>query len=68
MYNVVRLTTSLPRGEVDRIDRLEKVVDGNLVVRRARILRAMLRFVLDHEEQFLDWFSDVNGQPVEGGE
>ncbi len=67
MYAVVRLMTSMRRDEVERIDKLS-VATGNGRYHRAGVLRAMLRFVLDREEEFLVWFKEEDGKPVEGGE
>jgi len=62
----VKLVTSLRRDEVDKIDSLG-VRLGNDRYRRAGTLRAMLRFALANEEQFVKEFKEQEGKPIEGG-
>lgn len=66
MYGVVQLATSLRREEVDRVDVIGARI-GSQRFRRAGTLRAMLRFALEHEDQFVQWMEETEGKPFGGG-
>ena len=60
---VVKVTTSLRGDEVKDVDRIKHLFGGNRYG-RAGALRAMLRFALENEAEFLAWFNATNGQTV----
>lgn len=65
MYGIVQLATSLRREEVDRIDVAGARI-GAQRFRRAGTLRAMLRFALEHEDEFVAWMEETEGKPLGG--
>lgn len=65
MYAVVQLATSLRRDEVDKIDRMT-VSLGKSRWRRAGTLRAMLRFAIEREDEFIEWMRTEHERPYVG--
>jgi hypothetical protein len=61
MIPPVKLRTTLEREEAWALDDIAHRVG----VRRSHIMRAGLRYVLAHQEDFLKWLADREDHPVE---